>query len=138
MPLAILIVICCLLEQIVADASYNYKNERKPVRHIIEKLDPAKKTFIITVNGNSPPPPFVVQIDAMMASLSSNMPTINGYSGNFPPKWRSFYDANTGRSNSRELFLMDLAAWAKEHGLDMEDIQWIELDAAYRKNLNAS
>jgi hypothetical protein len=32
--------------------------------------------------------PYKIQLDAMWASLQSRIPTINGYSGNEPPRWR--------------------------------------------------
>ncbi len=37
--------------------------------------------------------PFEVQIDAMMVAQAQHLPTINGYSGLFPPGW-DFYDTN--------------------------------------------
>jgi hypothetical protein len=130
--IAVLIAALCCVEQKVADLSYNYLDERKPIDHIVGNLDTTKEVFILTANGNSPPPPYVVQIDAMIATLSSNVPTINGYSGNYPAGWSMFWDANTESSDSKSQFRENLFDWSTTHSIDINDIQWIELDAGYR------
>jgi len=56
-------------------------------------------------------PPSIVQIDAMLVAQRVGIPTINGYSGNFPPGWDFFdpSDVNYER-NAR--------AWAVHRGIN--------------------
>ena len=54
-------------------------------------------------------PPFEVQIHAMMIALTEYVPTINGWSGLFPPGW-NFYDTNVGDYEQRA------TRWAVKRG----------------------
>ena len=54
-------------------------------------------------------PPFEVQIDAMMIALAQHLPTVNGWSGLFPPGW-NFYDTNAGEYEQRA------TRWAVKRG----------------------
>jgi hypothetical protein len=56
-------------------------------------------------------PPSIVQIDAMLVAQRVGIPTINGYSGNFPPGWE-FYDS--GDVN----YERNARAWAAHRGID--------------------
>lgn len=50
---------------------------------------------------------YKTHMDAMWASLESRIPTINGYSGNTPPKWPFEY--------LRDVRLAQLRAWLRRH-----------------------
>ena len=54
-------------------------------------------------------PPLGVQIDAMMIALAQHLPTVNGWSGLFPPGW-NFYDTNAGDYEQRA------TRWAVKRG----------------------
>ncbi len=70
--------------------------------------------------------PYEVQIDAMMAALTLSIPTINGYSGLFPPGW-DFYDTNAADYEQRA------RRWAADRAIadglcrvDIESGSWTE------------
>jgi len=66
----------------------NHSNYR--VNSVINKIKPSCDSFYLMASKDFPRPFWVIQIDAMMASQSSNIPTLNGYSGHFPkdyPLW---------------------------------------------------
>lgn len=70
--------------------------------------------------------PYEVQIDAMMAALTLSIPTINGYSGLFPPGW-DFYDTNAADYEQRA------RRWATDRAIadglcrvDIESGSWTE------------
>ena len=66
----------------------NHSNYR--VNSVINKIKPSCDSFYLMASKDFPRPFWVIHIDAMMASQSSNIPTLNGYSGHFPkdyPLW---------------------------------------------------
>jgi hypothetical protein len=65
------------------------------------------------------------QVDAMWAALGSGIPTINGYSGNFPPEWDDLlHDVIHGPDDRRRL-ASDLSRWIESHSLDPHRFCWI-------------
>jgi len=60
-------------------------------------------TFFVTGSDDA----YKIQLDAMWASLQSRIPTINGLSGNEPPKWPFIY--------VQDVRVTDLRAWLRRH-----------------------
>jgi len=55
-------------------------------------------------------PPYEIQDDAMMVAQARHVPTINGFSGIFPPRW-NFYDTTVADYERRAV------GWAVERGI---------------------
>jgi hypothetical protein len=54
--------------------------------------------------------PYEIQVDAMLVALEQKLPTINGYSGNWPPGWNFYQTADP----SYEVSLLN---WAAQKGV---------------------
>lgn len=72
--------------------------------------------------------------DAMWASMSTGIPTINGRYGNFPAGWRLFEvnrrPGNEARRQQLEDFLGD---WLETNCLDPAEVCWLEVDPFRRE-----
>ena len=73
--------------------------------------------------------PWKYQLDAMWASMNSGIPTINGYSGNLPPRWQL---EDNRFSTSHDLLRIGkaLQQWAIDTKLPIERTCWLR---RYRK-----
>jgi hypothetical protein len=81
------------------------------------------RTFFV-VNSTGPLPYFEYQIDAMLVSQKLSVPTINGYTGYFPPGWGLLYP-------SAPTYTASVLDWATAHGLtaglcrlDLATMRW--------------
>lgn len=78
---------------------------------------PACRAFYLTIAEDHPPLAFVSSIDAMLISQAITsrggraVPTINGFSGQFPPGYGSVADPGSSTYDA------DVRAWIASHGL---------------------
>lgn len=64
---------------------------------------------------------YKIHVDAMFGQLESGIPTLNGYSGNFPPLW-PFHDPYMVSAVDQARIHAQIANWAKRTGLREEKI----------------
>jgi hypothetical protein len=114
---------CCMLEQGVTTETFDSATNRASIARVAEQVDPGREAFYY-----HPPerqPFFRYQLDAMWASILVGLPTINGYSGYFPPSWDGFFLIDF----DRDIDLRQAASeWERANGLSHDRIQWTGLD----------
>ncbi|WP_243311386.1 DUF7024 domain-containing protein [Fundidesulfovibrio agrisoli] len=68
-------------------ASYSLAEARARLEAVESGFGPARPDSVLFLDAARAPgePFYVVQLDAMLASQDMNIPTVNGYSGHFPP-----------------------------------------------------
>ena len=72
--------------------------------------------------------------DAMWASMSTGIPTINGRYGNFPAGWRLFeVNRRPGNEARRQQIEDFLGNWLGANCLDPAEVCWIEVEPFLRK-----
>jgi hypothetical protein len=91
---------------------------------IVRRIDPGASAFLYTSAEPLPSSsllealPLRVHLEAMLASLDSGVPTINGYSGGTPPGW-PFETASEAGTEAL------LNRWIQEQRLEGKKVQWI-------------
>jgi len=83
-------------------ASYSKSESQdrlKTIENTIKKKNPSSRVFAY-MPQNSPEPPFVIHLDAMMAAQDLNMATVNGYSGKFPSGYIGSFFEHYDQCNS--------------------------------------
>jgi hypothetical protein len=114
----------CLLEQAVTTSSFDKHAERRRPADIASRIDRHCRAFFYSPEG-------VVegyqgyQLDGMWASLLRRVPTVNGYSGHYPPGWMAIPQANSPGVEGERQVNQALAEWARAHGLHRDNVQWI-------------
>jgi hypothetical protein len=71
------------------------------------------------------PPPSKVQVDAIVVSMETGIPTINGHSGNMPRGWLDLLDNEILDEASYSRLRRALGRWIRTHGLDARRVCWI-------------
>jgi hypothetical protein len=105
----------CVLEQGVADRSFEPMLDRERVDHIAREVPAGCTAFVYT----PPPdgwPPWHAQIDALWVADAALVPTLNGYSGNAPPGW-GLEDCFVRGPADRARLDAAVAAWVRRWGL---------------------
>jgi len=128
-PVLIGVTLLSMLEQGRTTPTLDRFELRHATAALTRQIDPKAEAFFLSDSGPSPSPalidrlPLRVHLDAMMASLESGVPTINGYSGGTPPGWR-FEGLSLAPPDSPHVEAQ-LDAWCREKGLDRRRVQWI-------------
>lgn len=120
--LLLLVIVCS--EQLQTTPSFNKFISRAEAATIATSIPADCKVFyyIKVVTCNEPENPWwKYQLDAMLAQLVVNKPTINGYSGRFPLQWELKDPLINGSSDLPKL-MKRLNEWAKNTGLEREGI----------------
>jgi hypothetical protein len=121
------IVVVCILEQGRSMPSFDKQQTRAAVHDLARQIDPACHAFFIspqiTEDQETSAPKW--HIDAMWAQLESNIPTVNGYSGNGPRGWG--LDNHCIRDPRHALNVENgLRAWIVRNGLREAEVHWIK------------
>jgi len=129
---AMALTLLCMSEQIVPVFVFDVNEKRRDVAEIASRVKPGAKAFVVTMNpmsGRVPKYNWVTyHINAMWASNLAGVPTVNGYSSNFPQIWRNgVEDIVTTTPDKRERFIHALRSWCAAWNLDTSEVQWIEL-----------
>jgi hypothetical protein len=121
--LAWTVALFCMLEQGVTTGTYDAAANQQKIKRIAGQIIPVQEAFFY--HPLEPESFFHYQVDAMWASMQVGVPTINGYSGYYPPGWEGFFlvDAHP-EIELREL----LVRWERSHGLAHSRIQWIGVE----------
>lgn len=111
------VVAFCLLEQgqRVAD-SYGKQSQRDEVAQVVRAVPPECTSFFWAPRG---PVAYdeKTQVNAMWAALELGVPTLNGYSSNFPREWKLMHHTiSTERDEVR--LRTDFMSWVVAHELD--------------------
>lgn len=96
--------------------SFGKSDGRARVARVAARINPQCQSFFYTplAGGDDP---WWYQTDAMWASMERGVPTVNGYSGNWPNGWR-FYAIVARTPADRARLARDLARWTAQWQLD--------------------
>jgi hypothetical protein len=100
----IIILIISLDQSVVISNFHSYskfdsQTRLKAIENIARRKNPTAKVFAY-MPQKSTDPPYVIHLDAMMASQNLNMATVNGYSGKFPPGYIGYFFEHYDRCDS--------------------------------------
>ncbi len=121
----------CLLEQGVTTPSYDKDENRRAVSELAHRVDRRDTAFFYSPH-NASLPQWKYQIDAMWAGLESGVPTINGYSGNTPLRWRPLTDPNIEEECDFLCLEFPLRRWIAARGLPQKRVGWVGGPAFWR------
>ena len=114
------VVLLCLAEQGTTTETFDAAANRATIEALASRIDLGQVAFYYhPVDGR---PFFIHHLDAMWASLSTGVPTVNGYSGHSPNSWNLFFDADVDPEADIEAALAD---WEQSQGLLPNHVQWI-------------
>jgi hypothetical protein len=103
------------LEQGRGVPAFDIVGARRTIDAIKDELNHRQcEVFFVTVRDGREPA-WKYQIDAMWAAVESGVPTINGYSGNFPGDWGNLYDIAVRSPDQQAQLERSAEAWALEH-----------------------
>jgi len=125
---AALAVLACL-EQGVTSRSVEVALVEARTNEIAAQVDRTAEAFLVVPRGLVQRGYSWPHLDAMWASLRTDVPTVNGYTGNRPPGW-DFGDLRLKRADSLDEVRRRLDAWAGATGLDPDRVQILVVDAA--------
>jgi hypothetical protein len=94
-------------------------------------------SFFLAYAATPGRPYFANQIDAMFIARQDNIPTLNGYSGWFPPGWDFLYFGTDYLAKVREWALRNKVT-AGLCGLDLRDGHWMPVDLTTMPYLSGS
>jgi hypothetical protein len=122
--LAVVVGLCCLIfaEQVntAPIASYGKQQQQEFFRSIAQP--PATATaFALLPDSGTKKFPYEAQIDAMILAQQFGLPTVNGYSGQFPRGFNGIY--HYGRPE----YAQDLDRWIVRHNLQQEQLFLLDL-----------
>ena len=118
-----IVVLVCMLEQGATTESFDAAANRATIAGVVQQVAPGREAFYYRPRPHQGW--YIYHLDAMWASLVTGVPTINGYSGHYPPGWDGFFAVDFQSTlDPRDV----LAQWERAHGLPPERIQSIGLD----------
>ncbi len=125
----VLVLAVGILEQAQTTPSYDKLAVRADVAALAAKIGASCHAFLFTplADSNNGPSGFEDgkhQLDAMWAGLLTDMPTINGLSGNSPPGWE-FFNATLRDAAGEQRIERALGAWCSRWHLDQQRVCWI-------------
>ena len=125
--------VAALCVGIVAEQSrdpytFDQQQVRAENRALVAAIDPACPAFLYSPVTVGPTPAFKHHLDAMWAGLERGVPTVNGYSGNFPLDW-GFFDPTIQDAEDERRLDEALRRWEERHDLT-DQVCWIKLSEA--------
>jgi hypothetical protein len=112
---AALLALACVLEQGVSFASFAPAEQAARVRNLAAAIGPDCTAFVFTPDDDGSPA-WRSQVDAMWAADVSGVPTLNGYSGNYPPRW-PLDDCLVRGPKDQARLSSAVEAWVRETGM---------------------
>ncbi|HUM02350.1 MAG TPA: hypothetical protein VL084_08690 [Thermoanaerobaculia bacterium] len=113
LPVAALVI----LEQGQSMPSYSKEEARRDVAAAVRRIPGGCRTFFVAFPAGRKPN-WEAQLDGMWAGLEAGLPTVNGYSSNWPPGWLPLYDNLLHGPADEERLRASLRGWLAGHGLD--------------------
>lgn len=128
MVLFAVVALVCLAEQPHRRGWIEKQTVRDHVQAIAARVDPDSEAFFMCCTG--PANYRYVPDDAHWVQLASDVPTINGRYGNWPPKWglRKAQELPVTDDADRAAVREALLAWIEAHNLDARRVQIIEYE----------
>jgi hypothetical protein len=108
-PALIAVAAFCVLEQGRSTPSFEFAPYRERIERIAAKVDRdrCRAFYVHTLPKENGEPFLLTHLDAMWASFTTGVPTINGYSGNSPPGWRGFAQEEKNIAENQRRWLSD-------------------------------
>ncbi len=118
-----IVVLACLAEQGVTNPTFDAAANRASIESLASRIDRRRLTFYYHPDDGQPF--YLHHLDAMWASVTAGVPTVNGYSGHTPRSWHGFFKADFDP-------LVDIqeimAFWEETYALTPDQVQWIGAD----------
>jgi len=108
----------------VTTPSFDGRVDAERVHRLAGEIDPTAHAFLYLTDDDKPD--FVHHIDAMWMQLETGVPTLNLYSGNYPPEW-PFREVRVRNRKERGRLKQALRSWVQENNLDHTQIQVVGL-----------
>jgi hypothetical protein len=121
---ALLVVLVCLLEQGMTTESYDKDEHRAAVAALARRIDRRDMAFYYSPR-DAQLLLYRYHLDAMWGGLESGVPTINGYSGNYPPDWSLLYFTNIKEECDALCLDTLLRRWIDRRGLARDRVGWV-------------
>lgn len=122
--LALGVAALCVLEQGQRVGSFDKAEQRADVAQLVAAIDPACPAFFSApVHGYAYDEK--TQLDAMWAQLQTGIPTVNGYSSNFPRGWELFAHTMTDEAAQRPALEAKLSRWVLSRGLGRDQVCFV-------------
>jgi hypothetical protein len=119
------LVLVVALEQGVTTPSYDKIAHRAHIGAIANRIGENADAFYFSPIGSKAKYP-QNQLDGMWAELHAGVPTINGYSGIYPPDWMPLAESNIGAEADVDRLRHALAEWVRGRRLKSERVVWIQ------------
>jgi hypothetical protein len=121
-----LVALLCVLEQGRTTPSFDKVESREDVWSLAARIGPACGAFYYSpvlapeqTDADWRVQDWKLQVDAMWAGMLSGVPTVNGYSGRFPPGWPPLFDNRIRGPADEARIRSALAAWSRQEGVDL-------------------
>jgi hypothetical protein len=105
---------------------YSRATVQAPAEAIIHRLRPDCKTFVASFTRGQTSVPWM-HLFGMWAQLLSDIPTLNGYSGQVPPSW-PIGDVAVGGPADRDRILAGIRNWMSRYPGQVENVCWVTPD----------
>jgi hypothetical protein len=104
------------------------------VDEIARRIGPECSTLLFSWNREMRPPR--MHVLGMWAELATGVPTLNGYSGQFPANW-PLADVTVSNPDERKRVLGNIKLWTDTHPADFSNVCWVLPDESVppRKSL---
>ena len=113
-----------LVEQGLTDLSFDKQANRADLQWVARRIPEGCSSFLFTpVDGTNPW--YKYEIDAIWAGTMRQVPTLNGYSGNSPPKYLPFGENVIQGDADRRRVAGFLSRWTAESRLAFDPGCWI-------------
>jgi len=124
---AMLPLVLVISEQLVKTEAYDWKSIRQELTALKSKLSPDCRIFFYSpvLASNGFPHSWKYQVDAMWIQIETGIPTINGYSGNFPPRW-GLFDALIDSPKKEAELARNISDWIENKALKPESVCWLK------------
>jgi hypothetical protein len=128
---AIAVIVCVVVvaEQAQTTSAYDKLSVRSDVAAIASQVKNCAAFYYVAAcpgQRDSGPPIVKVQVDAMTAALETGVPTVNGYSGNFPIGWWELVDARVFDERDAARLHEALQRWLMRKHANSVQVCWIE------------
>lgn len=129
---AVPVAFLCAVEQGQTTAHYDKLKTRAQIESIVQQIGPNCESFYLSpmLTPGQGTPEWKFQVDAMWAQMQSGIPTVNGYSGNFPPGWWGLFDNGIAHPDDESRIRHELDRWAEKNrnaGMEGSRICWIRM-----------
>lgn len=115
------LVVFAMVEQIGKTDGFSVGGEWDRIQHFSRSLEPGCEAFYITADGTTSYPVWELQLDAMLISALTGVPTLNGYSGQSPKGWE-LWEVRDPAYFSR------VQSWMRDKGIEGKKVCKVAID----------